>query len=308
MKKFIALIVLITLFYNNTNAQQVAGYWYGTANVENTVGNNYLVEIIIKQNSSSVQAVMNYYFRNTYRSLKLNGTYNSKTRQLTLINIPIPYAGSTSNREVDCTMDFTAIHRVAKAGSNLIGRFSGKPAYKYTCPDIVFDLQLNKEAGNADSILTALRNYKEGYQLWSPSSTDTLVAATVQQRIIQNPVINREFTERVVEVQKEIEVDADSIQVDFYDNGEVDGDSISVFFNEQLYGANLKLSTRSVKLNLKLDTTKEINTLAMFANNLGAIPPNTALMLIYDGKKRHEVRLSSNLEKNAAVRIRRKKN
>jgi hypothetical protein len=45
----------------------------------------------------------------------------------------------------------------------------------------------------------------------------------------------------------------------------------------------------------------------MFANNLGAIPPNTALMLIYDGKKRYEVRLSSSLEKNAAVNIKRKK-
>jgi hypothetical protein len=49
------------------------------------------------------------------------------------------------------------------------------------------------------------------------------------------------------------------------------------------------------------------NELTMFADNLGSIPPNTALMLIYDGKKRYEVRLSSSLEKNATVRIRRKK-
>jgi hypothetical protein len=44
----------------------------------------------------------------------------------------------------------------------------------------------------------------------------------------------------------------------------------------------------------------------MHANNLGAIAPNTALMLVYDGKKRSEIRLSSNLEKTAAVRFRRK--
>ena len=60
-------------------------------------------------------------------------------------------------------------------------------------------------------------------------------------------------------------------------------------------------------MNIKLDTTKEFNQLAMFANNLGSIPPNTALMLISDGKNRWEVRISSSLDKSGAVRIRRKK-
>jgi hypothetical protein len=58
---------------------------------------------------------------------------------------------------------------------------------------------------------------------------------------------------------------------------------------------------------LGLDQTKELNEVAMFANNLGSLPPNTALMVVSDGKKRYEVRLSSSLDKNAVVRIRRKK-
>jgi hypothetical protein len=153
----------------------------------------------------------------------------------------------------------------------------------------------------------ALRNFKETYQLWTPSATDTLVQATVIQRKIENPVIAQQFQQRETTVQKEIEVASDSVQVDFYDNGEIDGDSISVFFNNQLLGANLLLSTRSIHMNIKLDTTKEFNELAMFANNLGSIPPNTALMLVSDGKNRYEVRLSSNLDKTGAVRIKRKK-
>jgi hypothetical protein len=291
----------------SAQSQNVVGYWYGTATAENGGGNNYLVELILKQNSTAVQAIMNYYFRNTFRSIKLNGNYNSRTRELALFNVPVPYFGSNANMEVDCIMDFRAMHRIAKAGTNLNGKFYARDAYKYTCQNMVFDLKLNKDAGNQDSILTALRNFKETYQVWTPSATDTLVAATVQQRTIENIVVNKEYKERALDVQKEIEIDADSVQVDFYDNGEVDGDSISVFFNDELYGANLKLSTRSVHMKIGLDPTKEINTLSMFANNLGAIPPNTALMLIYDGKKRYEVRLSSSLEKNAAVRLKRKK-
>ena len=305
MKKFICLFLIV--FSLSVHAQNVVGYWYGTATSENGGGNNYLVELIVKQNNTSVQTIMNYYFRNTFRSIKLNGNYNSKTRELSLYNVPVPYFGSNANMEVDCIMDFRAMHRVAKAGSNLNGKFYARDAYKYTCQNIVFDLMLNKEAGNKDSILTALRNFKETYQVWTPSATDTLVAATVQQRPIENIVVNKEFKERALDVQRELEIDSDSIQVDLYDNGEIDGDSISVFFNDKLYGANLKLSTRSIHLRIGLDSTLEFNTLSMFANNLGSIPPNTALMLISDGKKRYEVRLSSSLEKNAAVRLKRKK-
>lgn len=305
MKKFfLASLLAITI---STQAQNVVGYWYGTATAENSGGNNYLVELILKQNNTSVQAILNYYFRNTFRSLKLNGAYNAKSRELSLFNVPVPYFGSNTNMSVDCIMDLHATHRISKVSSNLNGKFYARDAYRYTCQNIIFDLQLNKDAGNQDSILTALRNFKETYQVWTPSATDTLVAATVQQRPIQNIVVNKEYKERALDVQREIEVESDSLQVDFYDNGEVDGDSISVFFNDKLLGANLKLSTRSTHITIGLDPALESNTLSMFANNLGSIPPNTALMLIYDGKKRYEVRLSSNFEKNAAVKIKRKK-
>lgn len=306
MKKILLLLLLAAA--TCANAQKVVGYWYGSANVATgTSANNYLVELILKQNSSSVQGVLNYYFRNTFRSIKINGDYNSLTRQLSLYNIPVPYFGSTSDLQVDCQMDFVATLRAAKAGSNLLGRFIGKENYKYTCPDIVFNLKLNTDAGNQDSVLTALRNFKETYQLWTPSATDTLVATTVQQRTIQNIVVNKEYKKRENEVQNEIEVNSDSISVNFYDNGEIDGDSISVFFNDKLLGANLMLSTKAIHMDIKLDTTKKVNVLSMFANNLGSIPPNTALMLVYDGSKRYEIRLSSDLEKNATVRIKRKK-
>jgi hypothetical protein len=306
MKKVLLLAAVVATL--NVSAQNVVGYWYGTANVAGKSStNNYMIELILTQKQSAVQAIMNCYFKNTFRSIKLNGNYNNITRELTLLDIPMPYFASTDRVQVDCQMEFTALHRVAKAGSNLTGRFSGLGNYKYTCPDIVFVLKLNTDAGNQDSILLALKNFKETYQLWTPSATDTIVQATVIQRKIENPVINKEFTERESIVQKEIEVTSDSITIDLYDNGDIDGDSVSVFFNGQLLGANLMLSTRSIHMNIKLDTTKEFNELSMFANNLGAIPPNTALMLISDGKSRYEVRLSSSLDKTGAVRIKRKK-
>ena len=44
----------------------------------------------------------------------------------------------------------------------------------------------------------------------------------------------------------------------------------------------------------------------MFAENLGGIPPNTAVAIIYAGDKRYELFMTSNFIKNATIRFRKK--
>jgi len=306
MKKATTLLVL--LVSAACYAQSVSGYWYGNANVKsNSSANNYLVELILKQDRTQVKGIVNYYFKKTFRSIKVNGNFNSLTRQLTLFNIPLTYHASIDDLEVDCLMDFVATLRVAQAGSNLIGSFQGKEGHRYTCVDVNFNLKLNADISKEDSILRAIKLYKETYQVWKPNYADTLTAVNIVPRKVVNYVIDEEYKQRQNVVANEITVNSDSLNIDFYDNGEVDGDSISIFYNNKLIAFNRLLSTRSVHFDVAIDTTKEINEITMFADNLGAIPPNTALMVVSDGKKRYEIRMTSNLEKNAMLRIKRRK-
>lgn len=304
-KAFLLAAILISL---HASPQSVFGYWYGTANVNVSAKvSNYLVELILQPEKGKVKGILNYYFKNIFRSLPVKGTYNAQTRELILLSIPIVYYGSRVDMEIDCVMDFHARLRVASTGSTLTGQFTGMPDTRYVCADISFVLDLNADASKTDSVLKAIREFKEAYQVWKPSLADSLTAVNVIQRKVVNYVVENQFKEREDVVSNEIEVASDSLKVDFYDNGEIDGDSISVFFNRDLLAFSQKLTTRSVHFNLVLDSLKEINELSMFANNLGQIPPNTALMIIDDGKNKFNIRLSSNFEKNATVRIRRKK-
>jgi len=306
MKKpilFIALILSLQVF-----SQSPTGYWYGAANVKlRNSYSNYLVELILEQDKNNVKGVLNYFFKNTYRSIPVRGTYNSNTRLVYISNIPISYYGSYYNRDVDCAMNFAATLRVSQLNSVLKGSFISKPEYKYTCPEILFTLKLNTDSLKQDSIKQAIKVLKETYQVWRPSETDTIAAVRIQPRNVVNYVVSNQYKEREKVVAEELTVEADSIKVDFYDNGEIDGDSISIFYNDKLIAFNRILSTRSVHFDITLDSTKEINELTMFADNLGSIPPNTALMLVNDGKKRYEVRLTSNLEKSATIRFKKKK-
>jgi hypothetical protein len=306
MKK--ALLVLFVFISIQASAQTVFGYWYGFANVKsNSSANNYMVELILQPEKGYVKGILNYFFKDTYRSLQVKGNYNAATRELSLYDIPMTYHGSIAKMEVDCIMNMKAFLRVAKTVSNLTGNFVSLPDYKYMCPNIGFTLSLNADISKQDSVLAAIRQYKETYQVWQPSATDTLAPVVVLQRKVINYVIEKEFDERETVVAQEIEVDSDSLSVDFYDNGEVDGDSISVFFNKSLMAFNRKLSTRSVHFDIVLDSTKAINDVTMFADNLGSIPPNTALMIVSDGKNKYDIRMTSSLQKNATLRIKRRK-
>jgi hypothetical protein len=306
MRKFFLLCLLAISLTART--QTVFGYWYGYANVKSSgAANNYLVEMILQPEKNYVKGILNYYFKNTYRSLSVKGSYNATTRQLIIYDVPVVYYGSDSRFEVDCIMDMNGTLRVAQAKSVLSGFFTAKPEYKYTCTNIGFNLTLDADISKKDSVLKAISEFKETNQVWKPADEDTLVSAKVIPRKVVNYVIEKQYTERENEITNEIEVESDSLRVDVFDNGEIDGDIISLFYNKQLILFNQKLTHKSIHIDLVLDSTLEVNEISMFAENLGLIAPNTALLRVRDGKKIIDLRVSSNLEKNAIIRIRRKK-
>lgn len=115
------------------------------------------------------------------------------------------------------------------------------------------------------------------------------------------PDIN--FEKRKADVLKTIQIENENFKVDLYDNGEIDGDSISVFYNNRLILSHKRLSDKPITLNLSIPDGDNINELTMYAENLGEIPPNTALMVVTDGDKRYEVRISSDLKNSGTIRF-----
>lgn len=111
------------------------------------------------------------------------------------------------------------------------------------------------------------------------------------------------ITKRNNTLLKTIEIENRTFRVDLYDNGEIDGDSISLIFNGKILLRHKRLSDKAISLTLNADDKKDVNELIMYAENLGEIPPNTALMVITDGENRYEVRISSDLEQSGVIRF-----
>lgn len=110
-----------------------------------------------------------------------------------------------------------------------------------------------------------------------------------------------EYRRRNTKILKTLEVTNETIRVDLYDNGEVDGDSVSLFYNGKLFASKKRLSDKALSFTLPVDKDLEENELMMYAENLGSIPPNTALMIVTDGTRRFEVRITSDLQKSGVI-------
>ena len=117
-----------------------------------------------------------------------------------------------------------------------------------------------------------------------------------------------DLSKRSIETIQTVYFKTDSLMLTLYDNGEVDGDTVSVVVNGRVIMGKKGLSTKAITETLYL--TPEMGDslqMIMYAENLGTIAPNTGLLIIQDGRDRYEIRFSGDLTKNAAIIFKRRK-
>lgn len=117
------------------------------------------------------------------------------------------------------------------------------------------------------------------------------------------PSVEHKFEQRKKSLATVIPVTADTIELRFYDNAEIDGDSIALFLNNFLLFKNIRLTDQAYILKLTASSLANDNELVMVAENLGSIPPNTSLMVAIVGDKRYEARLQSTENSSALIRF-----
>jgi hypothetical protein len=115
------------------------------------------------------------------------------------------------------------------------------------------------------------------------------------------------YTERKDHLQQTVDIASDSLLLSFYDNGVVDGDSISVYLNDQQVISSTKLKSVATKKTIYVGGMNEIKLL-LVAENLGTLPPNTGLLVIRDGDKTYQVNFTADMQTNASIILKRKQN
>jgi len=113
----------------------------------------------------------------------------------------------------------------------------------------------------------------------------------------------KEKMSRETELIRTYQVDSPHIQVDLFDNGEIDQDIVSVYYNGQVIINHVTLTDTAISFHIEASAAHRYHEFILIAENEGSIPPNTALMRIKAGRQQYKLTVSTSSTKNAKVAI-----
>jgi hypothetical protein len=276
MRFFYIILFFLPPFY--IQAEDLNGIWKGIL----TQGQGgcypqYSLELQINFFNNQISGrVYDYYDTGRYVKLSFSGRYNPKTHRMVLIENKVLQFNIPADC-VPCIKTYDLIYSKNGDEELLSGDWKGHIVDRpNSCPPGKITL---RKAARSDFPVDI-------------EQSDSLIS--IQQTIQLKP--------RAKNLVRTVEVDSPRIKIELYDDAEIDNDTITVFINNKLLVYRQMLTDKPLTVYFNAFPGTEYE-LVMYADNLGTIPPNTALMVVTAGKKKMQVYLSSSEEKSAAVKF-----
>jgi hypothetical protein len=281
MRSFWVILFVLSGFGWGARAQDLTGQWTGTASGPSSEVKQKLT-LSINEGDSAFGGVLHWYSpeTQTIRHIIVSGRFYGKDSILTLredstVNIEEGRAGGPPGG-----FYILFYRRTAGRRDELEGHWRQTGGWMGTSEEMA--IRLEKKAPPFIPLLVSKPKKKD--------STDNKQVQTLLGR------------ESVVAAKIPVPAQGiDTIRIELYDNGEIDGDSVSLFLNNQLILQHCKLTAQPKVLLVPIDKSVPVNRLVLFAENLGRLPPNTALMEVTVHGKTYTLFLSTDFKKNASV-------
>jgi hypothetical protein len=271
-------LLIFLLFPLGLMAEDLNGIWKGTLSQgQGGCYPQYFIELQINFSSNVIVGkAYDYYDTSKYVKMSFTGRYNPQTHRMVLIeknilqyNIPVDC--------VPCIKTYDLIY--SKNGDVEI--LSGE------CKGHIVDKQTECPVGKISLKKAQFSDFNQDID-----QNDTL--AQIQEHL--------HLKSRSEDLLKTVSVDSPQIKIELYDDAEIDNDTITVFVNNKLLLYRQMLTDKPLTIMFNAFPGKTYE-LVMYADNLGTIPPNTALMVVTSGEKKFNVYLSSSEQKSAAVKF-----
>lgn len=328
-KRIPALLLLLIIGTLLARAQTITGAWRGKIN-------NSKVELKLIKSGDSLSGTAYYYTSKTnYRRYSVKGYFDAATNAVIWWDdwlIESQSSRNMGNEPQLSTADFNCPGEDQMLLEGSSNRKDSKNSPRKSLllqktADHVFDdewdwvIENYLVGANQPYIIDSI-NHRQGTMPFPEEKTGFAVAAPpvptskpgiknpeAEEKIAPKPPVavsltpEEKFSSRKNIVQTVIPVNAKNIELRFYDNAQIDGDSIALFLNNRLLVKNIRLTDKAYTIYLKAEELEQDNELVMVAENLGSIPPNTSFMVAIVGDKRYEARLFANENSSALIRL-----
>jgi hypothetical protein len=273
-----ALLITLLALSCPGRGEDLNGIWKGTL----TQGPGgcypqYYLELQINFNGDRLTGkAYDYYDKEHFVKMSFSGRYNPQTHRLVIIENQVLQADIPIDCE-PCTKTYDLNYSKNGEQEELNGNWKGVYSNKQlVCPPGRIRLQRATQSDFPVDI----------------EQSDTLIA--LQKTLKLQP---REPT-----LVKTIILHSADVKIDLYDDAEIDHDTVTVLINNKLLLYRQMLTDRplTIHFNAFPNTPYE---LVMYADNLGDIPPNTALMMVTCGPDKIKANMSSTEQASATVRF-----
>ncbi len=329
----------LLLLISNLQAQKLTGIWRGYFSSSSGIFRDdaeeemYKYEVQIDQQSNNSTKGVTYSYKSSvfFGKSTMQGIYTESTKNLILKEIKLvelkigknsepclmtcyldyvkigklevlqgTFISSNTKNKKDCGTGKVYLERVLKSDFELedflahpkpqIPITQKKPTVK---PSITAETDKFKK--KKESIVELPANNEIVVSNNDKKSTNTAQQAKV--------LVNREnfLMKRIISTESEV-------KVELIDNGTIDNDTISLYHNGEQVIKKGKLNYQPLTYTFNCSSGPVSHELILVAENLGEIPPNTAVMVVTIGKKRQEIFLTSDEKKNAKIIIEYKPN
>ncbi len=293
------MLLLLSAGGEKLRAQDLTGQWTGIA-TDNLSGKKQKLILTITQNDSSFGGVLHWYFPETQyiHHLIVSGQFYRRDSVLT-IREDSSGGEAAGQRGVDAARQRGA-DAAGQRGKTISKGFYVLYYRRTTAHKDVLEGHWNNPRGDQGDGLLSIRLEKK-----APPFIPIPVVAPVKKKNGPDPSKqDQEMQNRQSVVAATIPVrGVDSVTITLYDNGEIDGDSVSLYLNGTLLRQHVRLTAEPQVLTIAIDKSLPVNKLLLFAENLGRLPPNTALMEVTIRGKTYDLFMSTDYKRNASVEL-----
>jgi hypothetical protein len=326
----------LLLLTTSLQAQKITGIWRGYFSAANGIFRDdigeemYKYEVQIDQPSDNSGKGVTYSYKSTvfYGKSTMQGIYTANSKNLILKELKLVELKIGSNSEpclMTCYLDYVKIGKLEVLQGTFI---STNAKNKKDCGSgkVYLERVLKSDFELEDFLAhpKPAAPITQQKPMVKPSKTDTDVIhkdnntdKSVNTDKVSTPDIKKSAganTTPKVLVQrdnfliKRIISSEPSVKVELFDNGTIDNDTVSLYHNNEQVIKKGKLNYQPLTYSFNAGTEASTHELILVAENLGEIPPNTAIMVVTIGKKRQEIFLTSDEKKNAKIIIEYKPN
>jgi hypothetical protein len=252
-------------------------------------GETFSYELILTDSGNVVKGYSYTYDDPNDTKATVRGTIDRQMKTLAFKEKEIVFSHNTRTKAFMCLVNASLEYVHEGTGYVLKGPVTSREADNTSCTPgyIIF---------NNEKELQSLFSYHEQFDTVISMKKKTTEPVAEAKTPEPEPAVTDKVTKGE---ERSYEWHTDTVVVDVWDGGNVDGDRVTLELNGKKYLTNYPLVKEKRQVRIPIQGNG-VNTLTILAENEGSDPPNTASMMLTDGTLHYSI-LAYNKKGDAAL-------